>query len=140
MKKKIKIISQYIKDLSFENYSAQKGTLPKEKPTVHIDIKIKQKKLKPDHLEVTLILLLEAKNKTEKILLIEVSYATTFALTGLRTSDQEKRVVFIECPNMMFPFVRQILFNITQNSGFSPLTLDHIDFEELFDTQNSNYL
>ena len=138
MATKIKLISQYVKDLSFENYAAQRSEFPKEEPIVHIDIKIKRKVLKNGLLEVTLLLLLEAKNKTEKLFLIELSYAATFNVGSLKDPSEDKRVIFVDCPNIMFPFVRQILFTITLTSGFSPLTLDHIDFHELFDSQTVN--
>ena len=140
MGNKIKLISQYIKDLSFENYAAQTGKFLQEEPKIHIDIKMKRKVLANSSLEVTLVLLLEAAVKKEKVFLIELSYAGIFMFQNLATTNQNKRISFVDCPNIMFPYIRQILFNITQNSGFPPLTLDHIDFSELFDSKPNNQL
>ena len=138
MTKKITILSQYIKDLSFENYAAQKNKLLKKKPTVHIDIKIKKKQLKDNISEITLIVLLEARNAEEKIFLIELSYATSFTVRNVENPINDKRIFFVDCPNIMFPFVRQLLFTITSTSGFPPISLDYIDFAELYDSKLKN--
>ena len=140
MENKIKLISQYIKDLSFENYAAQTGSFSKEKPKISIDIKMKKKKLTNNILEVTLTLLLEAKVKTNKIFLIELSYAGTFMIQNLPNPNLNKRIAFVDCPNIIFPFIRQTVLNITQNSGFPPLILDYVDFAGLFDSEARNQL
>ena len=132
MVKHIKLLTQYIKDISFENYSAQKNSFTKEKPKIHIDIKIKKKILKSNCLEITIISLLEAGTISEKLFLIELAYAATFEITDLKNLDEQRRLIFVDCPNIMFPFIRQILFNITRDSGYEAITLDHIDFEGLF--------
>lgn len=132
MEKNLQLISQYIKDLSFENYAAQNGVFSKEKPKINIDIKIQRKKLQNGFSEITLLILLEAKTNIEKIFLIELSYAATFSLKGLNNLSDEKYIFFVDCPNIIFPFARQILYNVTQNSGFPPLTLDYINFSNLF--------
>ena len=132
MEKNLQLISQYIKDLSFENYAAQNGVFSKEKPKINIDIKIQRKKLQNGFSEITLLILLEAKTKIEKVFLIELSYAATFSLKGLNNLNDEKYIFFVDCPNIIFPFARQILYNVTQNSGFPPLTLDYINFSNLF--------
>ena len=140
MGNKIKLISQYIKDLSFENYAAQTGSFSKEKPKISIDIKMKKKPLTNNILEVTLTLLLEAKVKTNKIFLIELSYAGTFMIQNLPNPNLNKRIAFVDCPNIIFPFIRQTVLNITQNSGYPPLVLDYVDFASLFDSEARNQL
>jgi preprotein translocase subunit SecB len=137
---KIKLISQYIKDLSFENYAAQTGNFSQQKPKINIDIKIKRKVLTNSILEITLVLLLEANVKTTKVFLIELSYAGTFMFQNLPNLNKNKRVAFVDCPNIIFPFIRQAVFNITQSSGFPPLTLDYIDFADIFDSETKNQL
>ena len=140
MGNKIKLISQHIKDLSFENYAAQTGNFSKEKPEISIDIKMNRKTLANNVLEVTLVLLLEANVKTNKVFLIELSYAGTFMVKNLPNPNQNKRVAFVDCPNIIFPFIRQTVLNITQSSGFPPLTLDYVDFADIFDSETRNQL
>jgi preprotein translocase subunit SecB len=135
LKNKITLISQYIKDLSFENYAAQKNSVPTDNPKINLDIKIKRRKLKQSIIEVTLLVLLEAKHKEQKVFIIELSYAATFSLGDMQNSDKEKRAAFVDCPNILFPFIRQIIFNLTQDSGSTPVSLDYVNFSSLFETK-----
>ena len=130
-----KLISQYIKDLSFENYAAQKNEFGLGKFDLNMDLNIKKKDLKSDLFEITINVLLEAKLLKEKKFLIELSYASTFKKNKQESTLDEKKFAFVDCPNIMFPFVRQIVFNISQNSGFLPINLEYINFQDLFDSQ-----
>ena len=128
----LQLVSQYIKDLSFENYAAQKNQFEKNQLDLHIDLNIKKKILKTGHIEITLIVLLEAKKAKLKKFILELSYSSTFLLGKPKTDDETRKLSFIDCPNIMFPFVRQIIFSITRDSGFKPINLEHINFEDLF--------
>ena len=130
-----KLISQYIKDLSFENYAAQKNEFEHGKFDLNMDLNIKKKDLKSDLLEITINILLEAKLLKEKKFLIELSYASTFKKNKQKSTLDEKKFAFVDCPNIMFPFVRQIIFNVSQDSGFLPINLEYINFQDLFDSQ-----
>ena len=136
MVKTLKPVSQYVKDLSFENYAAQKNQFKPEKLDLNIDLNIKKKALKKDLLEITLVILLEARGIKEKKFVIELSYASTFLLESTLTSSEEKKFAFINCPNIMFPFVREIIYNISRNSGFLPINLEYIDFHSHFNSNN----
>ena len=130
-----KLISQYIKDLSFENYAAQKNEFGLGKFDLNMDLNIKKKDLKSDLFEITINVLLEAKLLKEKKFLIELSYASTFKKNKQESTLDEKKFAFVDCPNIMFPFVRQIIFNVSQDSGFLPINLEYINFQDLFDSQ-----
>ena len=91
--------------------------------------------MKQGVIEVTLLILLEAKQKEEKVFIIELSYAATFSLKDMQNSDEEKHAAFVECPNILFPFCRQIVFNIMQDSALVPISLDYVNFSYLFETK-----
>ena len=134
---KLKFISQYIKDLSFENYAAQSNQFNNQKLNLNLDLNIKKKNLDNKLVEITLVILLEAKNQHTNVFIVELSFASTFILPVKNTEEENKQCSFIDCPNIMFPFIRQIIFNITQNSGFVPVNLDYINFSELYHSHNS---
>ena len=136
--KTLKPISQYIKDLSFENYAAQKNQFQSKKLDLNIDLNIKKKVLKKDLIEVTLIIFLEAKETEEKKFVIELSYASTFFLNPALNTVDEKKFAFINCPHVMFPFVREIIYNISRDSGFLPINLEYIDFLTHFNLKEKN--
>ena len=134
MKHQLKPINQYIKDLSFENYAAQNNLFKHKNLELKIDLNIKKKVLKQDIVEITVIILLEAKNKNTKAFIIELSYASTFLLPQNKSQYEQRKFTFADCPTLMFPFVRQIVFNISRDSGFLPINLEYINFYNLFET------
>ena len=131
-------LSQYIKDISFENYAAQSLSFNAEKLKHSIDLNIKRKQITTDVLEVTLIFLLEANSSKGKAFILEISFAATFSLKIEKDSEEQKKVAFIDCPNIMFPYLRQIVYNISRDSGYPPINLDHIDFKQIFDMKKTN--
>ena len=138
MVKNLKPLSQYIKDLSFENYAAQKNKFNSNKLELNIDLNIKKKLLKDNILEITLLILLEANQSTTKEFILELSYASTFHIPKQESAIDKKKFAFVYCPSIMFPFVRQIIFNVSQDSGFKPINLNYIDFEELYQSKNQS--
>lgn len=132
---KLKPLTQYIKDLSFENFAAQKNEFISSKLDVHLDLNIKKKQIKSELIEITIVFLIEATKQDEKKFIIELSYASTFLIDKNISSFDKNKVSFVDCPTMMFPFVRQIIFNISRDSGFLPINLEPINFHELYHSQ-----
>ena len=48
------------------------------------------------------------------------------------SDDQLHPFLLIECPRMLFPFVRRIVSDVTRDGGFPPLNLENIDFVQLY--------
>ena len=131
----IKILSQFIKDLSFENFSAQKHIFSSSKPEIKIDIKINTKKITSDVFEVSLLFFIEAVQETKKVFLIELNYGCL--VTILETEKEKTRhALMVQCPNLMFPFIRKIIYDLSREGGFAPLNLDQIDFENLYQSKD----
>ena len=133
--KSVIFLSQYVKDISFENYAAQSLQFSMEKLDYAVDLNIKRKNLKPDIVEVTLILLLEASAKKKKKFVLEITYAGTFSLNSAKDLEERKRAIFIDCPTIMFPYLRQIVFTISRDSGYPPVNLEYIDFKDVFNVK-----
>ena len=132
---KLKPITQYIKDLSFENYAAQKNEFEPSKLDVNLDLNIKKQQLDNNLIEITILVFLEAKKFEKQRFIIELSYASTFLIDKTLSAHDKKELSFVDCPNIMFPFIRQIIFNISRDSGFLPINLDFVNFHELFHSQ-----
>ena len=131
---KMSILSQFIKDLSFENVLAQKGANGEVQPDVKVQVNLDAKKRTAEHqYEVTLKLIIDssAKESTSKLFLLELEYAGIFHIEGVPT-EQMHPFLLIECPRMLFPFVRRIVSDITRDGGFPPLNMDVIDFVQLY--------
>lgn len=132
----ISINAQYIKDLSFENPGAP-GSLAaiNEAPEIDLSLDINVSKLDvPDSFEVSLKIEAEAKYHNEILFVIDLEYAGVFTLSGVN-EDQQKILLAVHCPAMIFPFARKVIADVTQDGGFQPLMIDPIDFGTLFQSK-----
>ena len=131
---KLKVNVQYIKDLSFENPNSPKSlTENKEPPDIKVDINVFAKPFDKKVYEVSLSIGGKADRNDLKIFEIELVYAGVFTLpdVGL-TDEEEKKLVLIESPQLLFPFARSIIAELTRDGGFMPLIIQPIDFEALY--------
>jgi len=128
----IKVISQYIKDLSFETPNAPAIFLnPQEKPDIELSINIDAAKLSEEIFEVSLKVSADAKSHEQRIFLCEIVYGASFSIKNIEPEMLEQ-ILLIYCPNLIFPFLRRIVTNLTADGGFPPLMLDPIDFADLY--------
>jgi preprotein translocase subunit SecB len=128
----MKILGQYLKDLSFENPNApQSLNTQANQPEISISVNVNARTISPTDFEVELHLDAKASHNDKVVFAAELLYAGVFRLEN---SPQEALhpVVLIECPRMLFPFARQVLADATRNGGFPPLMLDPIDFAAMY--------
>ncbi len=128
----LKIVAQYLKDLSFENPNAP-DTLKSGTPSPKVDIavNVNAKTLAEGTYEVELHLEAKAQNDEKIAFVCEIHYAGMFQITNV-PQESLHPIVLIECPRALFPFARQIMANATQQGGFPPLMLDPIDFAGMY--------
>jgi preprotein translocase subunit SecB len=130
----MKILAQYIRDMSFENILSQKGASGEVEPDVQIQVNIDAKKRTVENqFEIVIKLKVSSVNKgtSENLFLLEVEYAGLFLVTGV-PDEQLHPFLLIECPRMLFPFLRRIVSDVTRDGGFPPLNLETIDFLQLY--------
>ncbi|MDR6263318.1 MULTISPECIES: protein-export chaperone SecB [Rhodobacterales] len=127
----MKIVNQYIRDLSFENIAAQKNLGGDLKPEVNVQVNLDAAKKSENGYEVALKLNVSAKSGEQAVFMLEIDYAGLFHIENI-PEDQIHPFLMIECPRMMFPFVRRIARDVTADGGFPPLNIDNIDFMQLY--------
>ncbi|WP_212111570.1 protein-export chaperone SecB [Bartonella queenslandensis] len=126
------VLTQYLKDLSFENPSAPHSLRAREKsPQIDINIHVNANPIGDDNYDVVLSLSVKANDDAETLFHVELIYGGVFHLENI-PQEHVMPLVFIECPRLLFPFARQIISDATQNGGFPPLWIDPIDFAALF--------
>lgn len=132
---RMNIVAQYIRDLSFENALAMKGINSGDvQPDIQVQVALDASKRPADHqFEVVQKYKITAKNKVdnETMFLMEVDYGGIFHVEGV-PDEQLHPFLLIECPRMLFPFVRRIVSDVTRDGGFPPLNLDPVDFLGLY--------
>ncbi|MCF6444629.1 protein-export chaperone SecB [Nereida sp. MMG025] len=131
---KMSILAQFIRDMSFENILVQKGTQGEVTPDVKVQVNLDAKKRPTDN-QYEVVMKLEV-NSTSKgsdatLFVLELEYGGVFQIENV-PDDQLHPFLLIECPRMLFPFVRRIVSDITRDGGFPPLNLETIDFMQLY--------
>lgn len=127
----MKCLNQYIRDLSFENIAAQKNLGNTASPEINVQVNLDARKGDNNNYEVILKLTVNADAEDKKVFLLEIDYAGVFQVENV-PDEQLHPFLMIECPRMLFPFVRQIVRNTTADGGYPPLNVDPIDFMALY--------
>ncbi len=128
----LKVLSQYVRDLSFENVAAQQGTKPEGQPKFNVQVGLDAKKKDADkHYEIVIKLTVTATAGENKVFILEIEYAGLFLVDHV-PEPQMHAFLLIECPRQIFPYLRRIVSDITHDGGFPPLNLDTIDFLALY--------
>lgn len=128
------VLGQFIRDMSFENVMAQKGTASDAQPDVSVQVNLDAKKRTTENqYEVLTKLIIESKVKEtgDVLFVLELEYVGIFNIAGV-PEDQLHPFLLIECPRMLFPFLRRIVSDVTRDGGFPPLNLDNIDFVAIY--------
>lgn len=130
----MRVLGQFIRDLSFENVMAQKGVSGEVQPDVNVQVNLDAKKRSAENqYEVTTKLNVVSKAKAggEEMFLLELEYAGIFHIEGVPEA-QLHPFLMIECPRMLFPFLRRIVSDVTRDGGYPALNLDNIDFVSIY--------
>jgi preprotein translocase subunit SecB len=128
----VRIAGQYIKDLSFENPNIDKLIAkPPESPNLDVEINVGVTSLGPSLYESAIEFKARAKAKDLVIYEFEIVYAGAFQIENAPSQVLEP-MLFVNCPALLFPFLRRIVADLTREGGFPPLLLDPVDFGALY--------
>lgn len=129
----MQVLGQYIRDLSFENPNAPASLQQQQKgqPKLDIDIKIEVRQVADKVHEVTLHLENRLAIEASVLFNLELSYAAAFQIEHM-PPEMMHQVLRVQCPTLMFPFLRRLVADLTRDGGFPPLYLDPIDFAQLY--------
>lgn len=127
----LRILGQYLKDLSFENPNAPHSLSQEAAPDIAVSVNVNARPLTATDFEVELHLEAKATAQDKVAFATELVYAGTFRLENF-PQQMLHPAILIECPRILFPFARQILAEATRNGGFPPLMLDPIDFASMY--------
>src|SRR6202795_84592 len=124
--------SVYLKDCSYESPNGPR--LPNNQnwePKFQLNMNTSAEELAPDVREVLLTITLEAKQGEATLYLVEVKQAGMFSITGASTEDL-KRLIGSFCPNVLFPFAREVISDLIIKGGFPNFVLPLVNFDALF--------
>ena len=127
------INTQYVKDLSFESPKAPGCFVDiKTPPKIDLTLDIRVEHLENEAYEVILKITAKALHENESLFLIELEYAGLFSIKNVEKEEQKEQILLIYCPNLIFPFARRVIADVSRDGGFQPLMINPIDFAALY--------
>lgn len=140
---------QYIKDLSFEvPAGAEIFATLRTNPQISVNIDVQANRLEPDQMvfEVILAVKTEASEPPQQeggpqgrpVFIAELAYACIVTLTN-PPAELVEPILLVEVPRLIFPYVRNILSEVTRDGGFPPVVLQPIDFVALWQAKRNSF-
>jgi preprotein translocase subunit SecB len=122
----------YLKDLSLELPNAPQVFFEREAPQVEVNMHNQASALtQAGYYEVVLTVTVTAKIQDKTIFLVEAAQAGIFQIRNLQQTDLEA-VLGTLCPNTLLPYAREAVSSLTQRAGFPPVTLQHMNFDVIY--------
>jgi len=123
----------YLKDLSFESPQSPRVFAKAEwKPDVNIELSVKNEKIDDNVFEVILVLTITLAYDKQTIFINEVKQAGVFTIEGAQPMQLE-HLLGSYCPNIIFPYAREVISDVIVRGGFPQLLLAPINFDALFE-------
>lgn len=128
----IRILSQFIKDLSFENPSVGKDLLkPGETPNIQVEVNVNAQRVAANTYESAITMKAACQGSGGVLYDLEIVYGAIFLVENMPEQALEP-FLLVNCPALTFPFLRRLVADITREGGFPPLLLDPLDFAALY--------
>ncbi len=128
----LNIVTQYVKDLSFENPNAPTSLHPNMGvPEVEIGVNVQAEQNGEGVYNIQIQLNAKATHGDQTAFLVELIYGGLFNIKNF-PQDAMEPLCMVECPRLLFPFARRVVADATRDGGYSPLLLDPIDFAGLY--------
>jgi len=131
----MRFLGQFIKDLSFEAPNAPEvfNALRQQAPAITVGLDTDVRQIEGPVFEVTLSVHLEAKAADKTAFILELVYGSIAEINKDAVPEEYVHsLLLIEVPRHMFPFVRQIIADLTGNAGFPPLMVQMVDFADMY--------
>jgi preprotein translocase subunit SecB len=126
----------YVKDLSLEIPNAPQVFLEREAPQVDIQLHHNSANVEDGVYQTTLTVTVTAKVKDKTMFLVEAAQAGIFVVRNLPAQDLDA-VLGIACPNILFPYVREVVSDTVTRAGFPPVVLAPVNFEAIYQQQRA---
>lgn len=128
----VQIVGQLVKDLSFENPGVTQLLEGfSEAPNLEVEVNVEATRVQDELFESGINFNAKASTKQGALYEIEMVYTGLFRLKNIPKQALEP-FLLINCPSLLFPFMRRLVADVTREGGYPPLLLDPIDFGQLY--------
>jgi len=126
----------YLKDLSLEIPNAPQIFLEREQPNIEVQLNTASSKISEGIYETTITVTVTSKIQDKTMFLVEASEAGIFQIRNVPETDLDV-VLGIGCPNIVFPYLREVISDLVTRAGFPPMLLAPVNFEALYSQQKA---
>jgi len=124
----------YVKDLSLEIPHAPQIFLERENPQVDLQLYTQAATVSAGVFEVVVMATVTAKIGEKVMFLIEARQAGIFQVRNVSTEDLEP-ILAVMCPNILFPYLREVVSDLAIRAGFAPVLLNPVNFDSIYQQQ-----
>jgi len=121
----------YTKDLSYESPNAPDIFRQEWKPNHELSLNSKANKLADETFEVVLSVTVTTKIADKTASIVEVHLAGLFGVRGF-TEPEFGHLLGAYAPNLLFPYVREVVSDLINKGSFPQLVLQPVNFDALF--------
>lgn len=123
----------YVKDLSLEVPNAPAIFLERENPQIDLQLHTSAEQVEEGVFGVTVTVTVTAKlpTKDKVLFLIEAKQAGIFQVRNIPAEEMET-VLAVVCPNILYPYLREVVSDVAIRAGFAPVLLNPINFEAIY--------
>jgi len=126
----------YVRNLSLEVPSAPQVFLEQGQPSVDLNLHTASAQVQGDLYEATLTVTVTAKVGERTLFLIEVEQGGLFRIANV-LPEMLPQILGITCPNLLYPYAREVVSDASVRAGFMPIVLQPINFEGLYQQQQA---
>jgi len=127
--------AQYIKDMSFENPRAPASLFSlREAPQMEVSVNLGAQRLDEHVYEVAIQIGVRALSEKTTVFLTDVVYAGVIELQNI-ADELVEQTLFIQGAQLIYPFARRVVADITRDGGFPPVALEPLDFTAMYAEQ-----
>ncbi len=121
----------YVKDISLEIPNAPQIFLQRESPQISVDLHNSAALLSEGVYEAVVTITVTAKIEDKTAFLVEVAQAGIFQVRNM-PQDSIDGIMGVTCPNILFPYAREVVSDMVIRAGFPPVLLNPVNFEALY--------
>jgi len=121
----------YVKDISLEIPRAPRIFLERDNPQIDVQLNTQAASVQETLFEVVVMATVTARMGDKVMFLIEAKQAGIFNISNIPT-EQLEGILAVMCPNILFPYLREVVSDVSVRGGFAPVLLNPINFEELY--------
>ena len=124
----------FVKDLSIEVPNAPRIYLERDTPQVEIQLNTSANPIDEGYFEVVVSVTVTAKLAEKTVFLVEASQGGVFQIRNIPQGELDP-VLGITCPNILYPYLREVISDAVVRAGFAPVLLNPVNFDAIFQAQ-----